>query len=62
MRATPGRLQCFHFRMRPTEAAVVALAHDLAVRDDHAADHWVRLDMPATLFSQVERTGHRPRF
>ena len=43
-RALAGHRKRVHFRMRAAELFVPAFADDLAVLNDHAADHRVRLD------------------
>ena len=46
------------FRMRTTERIMPTFAHDLAVLNDHAADHWVRLDRTLAARGERERVRH----
>ena len=46
--------------MRSAELLVKTLADDLAIANDHAADHRVRFDGALTMQGQRECVGHVP--
>jgi hypothetical protein len=59
MRRRPGRSQRQHFRVRASELGVVSLANDLAVPENHRADHRIRVYPPPPAPGEGEGPLHR---
>jgi hypothetical protein len=53
-----GILQCQDFSVRPPESLMTTFADDLAIANEHTANHWVRFNKTLAARGNRECSGH----